>query len=59
MIDVANSQIYLTTGNNYMVPPSVQTCEQQAKTPGALLACQPPDNYDDSIVALDLATGET
>ena len=58
VIDVARSQIYVTTGNNYLVPLSVQSCEQAANSnPKAILACQAPDNYDDSIVALDLATG--
>ena len=30
VIDVTRSQIYVTTGNNYLVPPSVQACEQAA-----------------------------
>ena len=58
VIDVARSQIYVTTGNNYMVPLSVQLCEQAASgIPKAILACQATNNYEDSIVALDLATG--
>jgi polyvinyl alcohol dehydrogenase (cytochrome) len=58
VIDVARSQIYVTTGNNYLVPLSVQLCEQAATgSPQAILACQAANNYEDSIVALDLATG--
>ncbi len=58
VIDVARSQIYVTTGNNYLVPLSVQMCEQAVLgNSGALLNCQAENNYDDSIVALDLATG--
>ncbi len=58
VIDIMRSQIYVTTGNNYQVPPSVQLCEQGAVgNLGALLLCQSPENYEDSIVALDLATG--
>jgi len=58
VIDVRRSQIYVTTGNNYLVPGSVQTCERAAAgNPIAILACQATDNYEDSIVALDLATG--
>ncbi len=58
VIDVARSQIYVTTGNNYLVPPSVQACEQAANgNHGQILACQASNNYEDSIVALDLATG--
>jgi len=57
-IDVKRSQIYVTTGNNYLVPPSVQLCEQAANgNSQAILACQAANNYEDSIVALDLATG--
>jgi len=58
VIDVARSQIYVTTGNNYLVPPSVQACEQAViGSRSALQACQAANNYEDSIVALDLATG--
>src|SRR5450755_4740134 len=58
VIDVARNQIYVTTGNNYLVPMSVQACEQAANgNQKALLACQASNNYEDSIVALDLATG--
>jgi len=59
VIDVARSQIYVTTGNNYEVPASVEACERAAiGNRSALLACQAKNNYEDSIVALDLATGE-
>ena len=58
VIDVTRSQIYVTTGNNYLVPPSVQLCEQAANgNEKAIVACQASNNYEDSIVALDLATG--
>jgi polyvinyl alcohol dehydrogenase (cytochrome) len=57
VIDVARSQIYVTTGNNYLVPPLVEACEQAAVGNAAIQACQAPNNYEDSIVALDLATG--
>ena len=59
VIDVAQSQIYVTTGNNYLVPQSVQACEQAAQgNKRAIILCQAPDNSEDSIVALDLATGK-
>src|ERR1700691_4652841 len=58
VIDITRSQIYVTTGNNYLVPQSVQTCEQAAGANSrAILACQASNNYEDSIVALDLTTG--
>ena len=57
-IDVKRSQLYVTTGNDYSVPESVQHCEVAAGNNQAqVLACQAPNNYEDSIVALDLATG--
>ncbi len=57
-IDLTRNQLYVTTGNNYSVPGSVQACEVAAgNNAGAVVACQDPANYEDSIVALDLATG--
>jgi polyvinyl alcohol dehydrogenase (cytochrome) len=48
----------VTTGNNYTVPASVGQCEVAAAgNQAAVEACQAPNNYEDSIVALDLATG--
>ena len=58
VIDVGGDQIYVTTGNNYMVPPSVQACEQAAgQNTRAIEGCQASTDYEDSIVALDLNTG--
>ncbi len=57
-IDVARNQLYVTTGQNYGVPPSVEACEIAAgSNSAAVLACQAPNNYEDAIVALDLTTG--
>jgi len=56
-VDVSRNQLYVTTGNNYLVPQSVQWCEQAASTPSAVVACQAPTNMADSIVALDLTSG--
>jgi polyvinyl alcohol dehydrogenase (cytochrome) len=60
-VDTTRNQLYVTTGNNYLVPESVEQCEQQAGGAGAsaskLLACQSPENFADSIVALNLTTG--
>jgi polyvinyl alcohol dehydrogenase (cytochrome) len=58
VIDVARGQIYVTTGNNYQIPSVIQACEQAAGLSNpAILACQASSNYEDSVVALDLATG--
>nr|WP_180540473.1 PQQ-binding-like beta-propeller repeat protein [Nevskia soli] len=57
-VDIARNQLYVTTGNNYLVPESVQQCEQHAgANTKAAKACQAPSNYEDSIVALNLSTG--
>jgi polyvinyl alcohol dehydrogenase (cytochrome) len=57
-VDTTRNQLYVTTGNNYQVPESVQQCEQAVQGNNAkLLACQSAANLADSIVALDLTTG--
>ena len=57
-IDTKRSQLYVTTGNDYTVPASVGQCEVEAgANQAAVEACQAPNNFEDSIVALDLATG--
>ncbi len=56
-IDVKRGSLYVTTGNNYTVPQTVENCEQAAHTSAAILACQDPANYFDSVIALDLTTG--
>jgi polyvinyl alcohol dehydrogenase (cytochrome) len=58
-IDTKRGQVYLATGNNYSVPPEVLTCVLDAGNDGdAQRACLATDNYFDSVVALDLKTGE-
>lgn len=52
--------VYITTGNNYGVPPSVTACATAAGSDlAALAACEPQGNgnYVDAILSLDLATG--
>jgi polyvinyl alcohol dehydrogenase (cytochrome) len=53
-IDPASQTIFITTGNNYSLPPSVLDCQANGGTPAACLA---PDNLIDSIVALNIGTG--
>ena len=52
VVDRDRGLLYVATGNNYSVPEGV------CRAPGAA-GCSPaaPDNYIDSIVALDLGTG--
>ncbi|GAA1991547.1 PQQ-binding-like beta-propeller repeat protein [Kitasatospora viridis] len=53
-IDPRRGLVYITTGNNYEVPASVQACEAGGKTADQ---CTDPNNHIDSILALDLRTG--
>jgi polyvinyl alcohol dehydrogenase (cytochrome) len=58
VIDHTRNSLYITTGNNYSVPLSVQTCVAAANNdPAATEACISPDDHFDSVMALDLTTG--
>jgi polyvinyl alcohol dehydrogenase (cytochrome) len=52
-VDLARKQVYIATGDNFMVPPSVLSCLSL----GGGAACIDATDYADAIVALDLATG--
>ena len=57
-LDTASNTVYITTGNNYKIPPSVTACFTSAGSdPAAQHACVNPDNHVDSIMALDMNTG--
>ncbi|KAL0046900.1 hypothetical protein WJX82_001192 [Trebouxia sp. C0006] len=55
-IDPIRQQVYVATGNNYKVPPEYTECQLQRST--TVDECGLPDNYANSIVALDLDTGD-
>ena len=55
-VDLARNQVYVATGNNYMVPYEVVTCLRTGGTPEYCMA-DAPTNYFNSIIALDLTTG--
>lgn len=58
-IDTKRGQVYIATGNNYSVPPEVLDCVAAAgDDPVAQAACLPADNHFDSIMALDMVTGQ-
>jgi len=58
-IDTRRGQLYIATGNNYTVPEAVLECVANAgDDPDAKAACLPADNHFDSILALDLKSGE-
>ena len=55
VIDAARNSVYVGTGNNYSVPQAVKTCfANNQNNPN----CNASDDYFDSVVALDLATGK-
>ncbi|MEJ8852753.1 PQQ-binding-like beta-propeller repeat protein [Variovorax rhizosphaerae] len=54
-VDRKRNLIFLATGNNYMVPQSVLNCVAGG---GKSEVCMSPDNYFDSIIAVDLSTGQ-
>ncbi|MBA3943549.1 MAG: PQQ-binding-like beta-propeller repeat protein, partial [Herpetosiphonaceae bacterium] len=54
VVDADRNALYITTGDNYSVPSSVSTCIKQAG--GA--SCNASNDYFDSILALDLTTGD-
>ncbi len=61
VVDHKRNSLYVTTGNNYSAPASVQSCFEAAGTdPAAVQACVAtisPDNHTDAIVSLDLNSG--
>ena len=52
-VDPATRTLYITTGNNYTVPDSVEQCQENGGKPSECA----PDNHLNSIVALDARTG--
>lgn len=53
-LNSASNTVYITTGNNYGVPQSVQDCQAAGGTPAQ---CLSPDDHVDSIMALNATTG--
>jgi polyvinyl alcohol dehydrogenase (cytochrome) len=59
VIDTVRNSVYVTTGNNYTVPQAVLDCVAANEgDPDAVEACIALDNHFDSVVAMDLDTGE-
>jgi len=59
VVDKARDSLYIGTGNNYSVPADVIACVTAAGgDPAAVQACNPPENYFDSVMALDPDTGD-
>ncbi len=57
-IDPSRGSLFTGVGNNYTVPKSVLQCQQEAIASGNPNPnCEAPDDFFDSVLALDLATG--
>jgi polyvinyl alcohol dehydrogenase (cytochrome) len=58
VIDPRRGVLYIGTGNNYTVPDDVLQCQQEAIDSGNPNPnCTAPDNYFNTVLALDLKTG--
>jgi polyvinyl alcohol dehydrogenase (cytochrome) len=58
VVDHSRNSLYITTGNNYSLPSSVQACVvANAGNPTAIQACISPDDHFDAVLSLDLTTG--
>jgi polyvinyl alcohol dehydrogenase (cytochrome) len=57
VVDAARNTLYVTTGNNYNVPPEVKACQKKRMTNPNLPSCAVPGNHIDAVVALNLNTG--
>jgi polyvinyl alcohol dehydrogenase (cytochrome) len=57
VVDTARGTVFVGTGNNYSIPtdPSYTTCIAAG---GTASSCLSPDDHADSILALDLSTGQ-
>jgi polyvinyl alcohol dehydrogenase (cytochrome) len=62
VVDVKRRSLYVTTGNNYAVPPAILDCQALPTTQEIVdcVAAVPgsADNHLDAVVALDLETGK-
>ncbi len=56
VVDMARGTVFVTTGNNYSIPtdPAYVNCIAAG---GTAASCESPDNYADSVVALDMYSG--
>ncbi|GBB84842.1 hypothetical protein RclHR1_11400006 [Rhizophagus clarus] len=57
-IDPIKKLVYIATGNNYEIPKNVTNCINNATTPEEKATCNDPNNFVDSILALDIEKGD-
>jgi polyvinyl alcohol dehydrogenase (cytochrome) len=53
-IDAKSGTVFVTTGNNYSVPASAKTCQDNGGTPSE---CLDANDHVDAVMALSMATG--
>ncbi|KAL5808805.1 hypothetical protein ACOSQ3_029496 [Xanthoceras sorbifolium] len=59
-IDIDRNHVYIATGNTYSVPPHIEECQERVNNqtvPTRSDECVEPDNHSNSILALDLDSG--
>lgn len=57
-LDLKRGSVYFSTGNNYSVPATAAACAASAGNDSrALSRCTAPNDYFDSVLALDIHTG--
>ncbi|KZV45647.1 hypothetical protein F511_02307 [Dorcoceras hygrometricum] len=60
-IDAQRNHVYIATGNLYSTPQSVEECQERQNNqtfPNSTVVCVDPANHFDSILALDLNSGQ-
>ncbi|CAI2172034.1 10253_t:CDS:2, partial [Funneliformis geosporum] len=53
-IDPIKGLVYISTGNNYDVPPDILDCLSSTNTTEEMFKCHDPKNYINTILALDI-----
>ncbi len=56
-VDTARSAVYVSTGDNYSVPPAVLACQKAATSGPQEAACLSPADHIDSILSVNMNTG--
>ncbi|BBM99326.1 polyvinyl alcohol dehydrogenase (cytochrome) [Marchantia polymorpha subsp. ruderalis] len=59
-IDVHRRRVFIATGNAYSTPPDIDAClenERNSSSPPFPDVCLPPDDHQESILAIDMASG--
>ncbi|KAF6838251.1 pyrrolo-quinoline quinone [Colletotrichum plurivorum] len=60
VVDMARDVVYIATGNTHSIPDETGACQLVQNETGIVFPdpCLPPEVYQESVLALDLATGD-